>query len=126
MKKKTKANKQRLNNLLIFLLLSAMLLVMSTYAWFTANKTVNIDSIDVKVSTSSGLQISADGEDWKTVLDKTDLENAHLTWSGAVNQLPTYNPEGGSTNSIVPVSTIVDKSIPRAKQYSFAASGDNS
>ena len=88
MKKKTKANKQRLNNLLIVLLLSAMLLVMSTYAWFTANKTVNIDSIDVKVSTSSGLQISADGEDWKTVLDKTDLENAHLTWSGAVNQLP--------------------------------------
>lgn len=88
MKKKTKANKQRLNNLLIVLLLSAMLLVMSTYAWFTANKTVNIDSIDVKVSTSSGLQISADGEDWKTVLDKTDLENASAKWSGAVNQLP--------------------------------------
>ena len=89
MKKKTKANKQRLNNLLIVLLLSAMLLVMSTYAWFTANKTVNIDAIDVKVSTSSGLQISADGEEWKTVLNKEDLENASVKWLNAKNQLPT-------------------------------------
>lgn len=99
MKKKTKANKQRLNNLLIVLLLSAMLLVMSTYAWFTANKTVNIDAIDVKVSTSSGLQISADGEDWKTVLNKEDLENASVKWLDAKNQLPT---------EMAPVSTAME------------------
>lgn len=99
MKKKTKANKQRLNNLLIVLLLSAMLLVMSTYAWFTANKTVNVDSIDVKVSTTSGLQISADGEDWKTVLDKTDLVNAKAVYLDATNQLP---------EEMSPVSTIME------------------
>ena len=68
MKKKTKAIKQKLNNLLMILLLTAVLLIMSTYAWFTANRTVNIDAIDVKVATSSGLQISADGITWKTVL----------------------------------------------------------
>lgn len=89
MKKKTKGYKQRLNNLLIVLLLSAMLLVMSTYAWFTANKTVNVDNIDVKVSTSSGLQISADGVDWKTVLTKADIENAlDNGYTLARNQLP--------------------------------------
>jgi hypothetical protein len=69
---------------------------MSTNAWFTANRTVNIDSIDVKVSTSSGLQISADGIDWKTVLTKEDLANANKTYAGAVNQLP---------ENMAPVST---------------------
>ena len=88
MKKRTKASKKRLNNLLIILLLTAVLLIMSTYAWFTANRTVNIDSIDVEVSTSSGLQISADGITWKTVLSKDDLVNAYSTYPAVTNQLP--------------------------------------
>ena len=99
MKKRSKASKQRLNNLLILLLLTATLLVMSTYAWFTANRTVNIDSIDVKVSTSSGLQISADGIDWKTVLTKADLSDAYNTYPAAANQLP---------ESMAPVSTALN------------------
>lgn len=99
MKKRTKASKQRLNNLLILLVLTAALLVMSTYAWFTANRTVNIDSIDVKVSTSSGLQISADGIDWKTVLTKADLSDAYNTYPAAANQLP---------DSMAPVSTALE------------------
>ena len=99
MKKRSKASKQRLNNLLILLVLTATLLVMSTYAWFTANRTVNIDSIDVKVSTSSGLQISADGIDWKTVLTKADLSDAYNTYPAAANQLP---------ESMAPVSTALN------------------
>lgn len=88
MSKKTKASKKRLNSLLMILLLTALLLVMSTYAWFTANRTVLVDTIEVNVATSSGLQISADGITWKTILSKTDLDNAHNTYSTAVNQLP--------------------------------------
>lgn len=76
MKKRTKAKKQKLNNLLVLLVLAAVLLIMSTYAWFTANRTVNIDKIDVHVATSSGLQISANGIDWKTVIDSNDLKKA--------------------------------------------------
>ena len=100
MSKRTKASKKRLNDLLIVLLLTAVLLVMSTYAWFTANRKVNIDKLDVKVVASSGLQISADGSEWKTVLEKTDLigaAGAGGKYAGAVNQLPTY---------MKPVSTV--------------------
>ena len=89
MKKRTKVSKKRLDNLLLILLLTAVLLIMSTYAWFTANRTVKIDLIDVQVATKGGLQISADGIDWKTVLSKEDLVNAHTTYSAAVNQLPS-------------------------------------
>ena len=91
MSKKTKARKQRLNSMLMILLLTAVLLVMSTYAWFTANRTVKIDNIDVNVATSSGLQISVDGINWKTVLEKNDLLNAYQTYSSA----PTENHANG-------------------------------
>lgn len=89
MKKKTKARSSRLNSLLMVLMLTAVLLIMSTYAWFTANRTVNIDKIDVKVATSSGLQISADGIEWKTVLEKSDIVDAFKTYDSSVNQLPS-------------------------------------
>lgn len=89
MKKKRKVAKKRLNTLLILLLLTAVLLIMSTYAWFTANKTVNVDSIDVNVATSNGLQISADATNWKTVLTREDLAGAKTNYPAVVNQLPT-------------------------------------
>ena len=89
MKKNTKVSKKRLNSLLMILLLTAVLLIMSTYAWFTANRTVKIDALDVTVATSSGLQISADGITWKTVLEKTDITDAYVNYPSSVNQLPT-------------------------------------
>ena len=112
MKKKTKASQRRLNNLLIILLLMAVLLIMSTYAWFTANRTVKIDTIDVTVTTSSGLQISANGIDWKTVLATEDLALAHEAHDSSAgtggytdvtynfNQLPKY---------VAPVSTVLNR-----------------
>ena len=89
MSKKRKNAKQRLNILLMLLLLTTILMIMSTYAWFTANKQVNIDGIDLNVATTNGLQISADGSNWKTVLTIDDLLNAQNTgYTKAVNQLP--------------------------------------
>lgn len=96
MSKRTKASRKRLNNLLMILLLTAVLLVMSTYAWFTANKTVRIDALEVNVATSSGLQISADGITWKTIIDGDDIKNAYQTYGTVINQMPT---------DIAPVST---------------------
>ena len=88
-----KAKKTRLNNLIIVLLLSALLLLMSTYAWFTANRKVRVDTIDVNVTTSGGLQISADAITWKSVITKKDISNAQVvsggTYAGATTQLPT-------------------------------------
>jgi len=89
MSRKTKASKKRLNDLLLILLLTAVLLIMSTYAWFTANRTVRIDSIDVEVATSSGLQISANGKDWKMIIDKQNILDAYQDYEVTpVNQLP--------------------------------------
>lgn len=89
MKKKTKVNKKKLDSLLLVLLLTAVLLIMSTYAWFTANRTVTIGSIDVHVETSSGLMISANGKEWGTSITVDDIKNAKTEgYTGAKNQLP--------------------------------------
>jgi predicted ribosomally synthesized peptide with SipW-like signal peptide len=85
MKNKRKKQK-KLSSLILLLLLSVVLLGTSTYAWFTSNKNVSIEGIDVKVTTSSGLLISADATTWKTTLTNVDLSGA--TWTGVKNQLP--------------------------------------
>lgn len=62
--------------------------MVSTYAWFTANQTVTISTLDVNVQTSNGLQISADAINWKTILQKADITGASATYTSSVNQVP--------------------------------------
>lgn len=86
-----KKNERRKNNLrysLLLLLLLLVFLMVSTYAWFTANQTVTISTLDVNVQTSNGLQISADAINWKTILQKADITGASTTYTSSVNQVP--------------------------------------
>ena len=89
-----KNKKQKKNNIkqsILILLLIAILLIASTYAWFTANTNVEISTLNVKVEAANGLQISADGTNWKTILQNTDIDpdNVTNTYKGNVNQIPT-------------------------------------
>ena len=95
--KQQKKKQRRLLLLLLLLVCSGVLFGTTTYAWFTANKTVTVDPIDVNVEAKSGLQISADGETWKSVISNADLKGASSRYSAAVNQIPSM---------IEPVSTV--------------------
>lgn len=89
--KKKRKNNKKLSSLILLLLLTTVMLSTSTYAWFTANKTVKIDSINVHVETSGGLQISTDASTWKTVITNGDITGN--AYSGNTNQFPsTLNP----------------------------------
>ena len=98
MKKKRDRKKRKILLAIIMILFTAVVLSASTYAWFTANKTVTVESIDVTVSTSQGLQISADAANWKSIVTAAEIKGA--SWTGVVNQIPT------SPNTAVPVSTV--------------------
>lgn len=87
-KKNKRSKKQRILLLLLLLLGTGVMLTTSTYAWFTANETVTINTINVNIEATGGLQISADGSNWKTILQNTDLTGAKATYSAAVNQIP--------------------------------------
>lgn len=86
---------------LIMLLFTGIVLTASTYAWFTANRTVTVEAIDVNVSTSQGLQISTDAADWKSIVTNADITG--VSWAGARNQLPQ-----GEGKTAVPVSTVAN------------------
>ena len=96
-KKENQRKKRRVFLAIIMILFVGVVLTTSTYAWFTANRTVTVDSIDVTVTTSEGLQISTDATNWKSVVTNSDITTA--SWSGVINQLPQ------GTNLLSPVST---------------------
>ncbi len=91
MKKKNKKKKRqrRLMLLLLLLLFTGLFLGTATYAWFTSNQTVKVNPIDVNVNAQGGLQISADGQNWKSILTNTDLTGAGGVYKTAVNQIPS-------------------------------------
>ena len=101
MEKNVKTNRvrrRRLLLLLIALLFTMVLFTSSTYAWFTANKTVRVSTLTVNVAAQNGIQISADGTNWKSIVQTTDITGAHSgAYGSSVNQIPA---------TLEPVSTI--------------------
>ncbi len=100
-KKESKQSRRRKKLFLaiLMILFTGVLLTTSTYAWFTANRTVTVEQIDVTVAATNGLQISVDGKNWKPTITNADILGASATYSAAVNQIPA-----GATSA--PVSTI--------------------
>lgn len=82
---------------ILWLLFTAILFSTSSYAWFTANRVVTINSLNVHVAASGGIEISADGTNWKSIIQLNDLLTVHdTTYPNSVNQVP---------NELEPVST---------------------
>ena len=97
--KKTR-NKRRLLLLILALAFTSALFTTSTYAWFTANQNVNIQQLRVNIQAQNGLQISADGTNWKSVVTTQDFQDVREedgSYEGAHNQFPS---------ALQPVSTI--------------------
>ena len=91
-----KRRMQRLALMVLLLLITGVMLGTSTYAWFTSNKTVNVNDITVNVAAQNGIQISVDGTTWKSIIQTTDITGASAKYNAAVNQLP---------NTMEPVSS---------------------
>ena len=90
-------DKKKIVYLFILLLLTGVLLSTSTYAWFTTNRVVRVDMIDVKVQTEGSLEISVDAVNFKAGVTAEEIIGAHNgNYPSSVNQLPSY---------IEPVST---------------------
>lgn len=97
MAKKKKNKKKGLRSLILLLFLTIIMFGTSTYAWFTANKVVTINSLDVHVEASNGIQISTDAANWKSVITNADIKTGAYT--GNVNQVPT-NVTAVSTDGV--------------------------
>lgn len=98
--KRGKRRKRRLILLIFLLMMTGLLLSTSTYAWFTANQTVTVGKINVNVEAQNGIQLSADGTNWKSIVQTSDLKGVHTTtYTSSVNQIPeTMEPVSTAGN----------------------------
>ena len=84
--RRNEKRRKKFRALILLLFLSIIMFGTATYAWFTANRIVSIEQIDVHVETSDGLQISTNGSTWKSVITQTDIRSN--AYSGASNFIP--------------------------------------
>ena len=112
MEQKQKNSRKRLNSLVLLVAFTAIMLIVSTYAWFSTQKNVTIGGLYGKVNVAEGLQISLDALNWK---NEIDLSNAGITEYFAQTNATLgknydlTNPYEGRTNvtptELLPVST---------------------
>ena len=113
MKTTKKQKKSNLKVSLLLLLLAAVLLISSTYAWFVSQNTAEVSTLQVKIETVEGIQISSNAKNWTSTLTNAmitgaDYVGSELNYKDAVNQVPSI---------LKPVSTIGE--IDKGKQKMF-------
>ena len=109
MQKSGKKNNRRKKNLVLLCAFTAIILTVSTYAWFIGMRTVNVSAFEVNIASTKSLLLSIDGENW------TDT----LTINGDNYNTSAYAGNTNSWEKLIPVSTIgdMDKTSSRMKLY---------
>ena len=101
---------KKIRNLVAICSLCAIMLSVSTYAWFVGMKTVNVSRFEIDIATTEGLLLSLDGRSWKyQITPGTDKE-----YVGNTNQWLKGEGEG-----LIPMSSVgeVDATSSTMKLY---------
>ena len=67
-KNATAKRNRRTRNLVMVTSLSAVVLIASTYAWFTGLQSVSVEPFTVEISSADSLELSLNGEQWSDTL----------------------------------------------------------
>lgn len=120
MKKMSKKKTRKIFLMVVVMVITAVVLVVETYAWFVGISTVNVGEFNVKIESSGGLEISLDGQTWKkdsqilnvtgTTIMATTGTGDHA-YAGHTNKYPS--------NGLIPISSpgLLDTSVSRLKFY---------
>ena len=98
MKKRSKKQENKVKKLIVACGICAIILTVSTYAWFIGMKTVNVSAFEVNIASIDGLSLSLNGVDW---YDEVTINEA--------NHLDPDTVGAGSTNiwgELIPMSSI--------------------
>ena len=111
MLKQSKRRLSRVKNLIVICTLSAIVLSISTYAWFIGMQTVHVSSFDVEIEVTDSLLLSLDGATWDTTVNisKDTLE--------AVSYVGHTNSWGG--DGLFPVSSVGAMDIDASRMKLF-------
>lgn len=108
------------------LIVSAIVLTSSTFAWFSMSKEASVESMDLTVSSPEGIQISANASAWTAQLTVDQIFNTD------VNPNDRYNAYPGNNNlyptDLIPVSSAfkaADSATGYADFFKAAANDTN-
>ena len=99
------------------LIVSAIVLTSSTFAWFSMSKQATVDSMDLTVSSPEGIQISANASAWTANLTIDEIFNTDETTTSR------YDAYEGNANlypaDLVPVSSAFEYSDTKTGRVDF-------
>lgn len=73
-------SRKRLNSLILLVAFTAVMLIVSTYAWFSTQKNVTLSSLYGAVNVAEGLQMSLDASVWVNEIDFSDFDQTNAKW----------------------------------------------
>lgn len=80
------------------LIVSAIVLTSSTFAWFSMAKKVEVSSMDLAITSPEGVQISANTDAWTTALTKEDFTGeSGSRFAAKINSGSVAQPDGLTT-----------------------------
>ncbi|NLL01817.1 MAG: hypothetical protein GX265_02215 [Mollicutes bacterium] len=113
MKENLKRHTKRIRNLVITLVLTALILSVSTYAWFIGMRTVTVNEFSVEIATTKELELSLDGKKWSdnVSINKDNFDDDNVVYADHTNW---WAGEG-----LIPMSSVgqIDSNISRLILY---------
>lgn len=95
MKNNERNSRKRLNSLILLVAFTAVMLIVSTYAWFSTQKNVTISGLKGVVNVAEGLQISLDAKHWVNSIDFDHFtQTSASSWTVAADSPTTYLDSG--------------------------------
>ncbi len=105
--KRTKKSQKRTKFLLLLIVLTAILSITATYAWFSSQRDVEIVGMKLNVEIAENMQISLDGEHWVQSITIDNMRQFYGTYS--VDTTHQANKDENTNyvpTELKPVSTI--------------------
>ncbi len=110
-KRQKQAHAKRVRNLIVMFTLSAVILSVSTYAWFIGMRTVNVETFDVQIKAADSLLLSIDGSKW--------VETLEINQSNYKADAYTNNTNSWGGTGLIPVSSIGQMDVTNSRMKMF-------
>ena len=110
MKQRNTKHEKRLKRLIVTCLLCAIILTVSTYAWFIGMQTVKVNQFEIEIAGVDNLLLSMDGSNWST----TVTPGTTAAYENNTNQFLTEDGEG-----LIPMSSVGDFELTTSRMKLF-------
>ncbi|NLL44488.1 MAG: DUF5011 domain-containing protein [Mollicutes bacterium] len=112
-----KEHMKRIRHLVFTCILAALVLSVSTYAWFVGMRTVSVNSFDIEIATTEGLALSLDGITWKN-----EVSISEKNYNDESVVYPNHTNSWGGAG-LIPLSSIGEIDIQSSRMILYEKAG---